>query len=773
MKLSIPLCISILFLSLLQRPVAAVQKSYIVHLRSSKNGRRLAADTSVHMRSPQEIISHYLNRQAKDGDAFLYSYTKVINGFAAVLHEEEAKEMEKHPRVMSIHECQKRKLQTTRSWQFLGLEGRGGVIADDSMWRKADFGEDIIIANIDTGVWSEAASFKDEGYGPIPKKWRGSCANENDPTFHCNRKLIGAQYFYKGFENEMARQSITVNYTKSPRDVEGHGTHTLATAGGNFVAGVNYNGFANGTAKGGAPRARVAAYKACWMQPEVDQQSEPFCYDADILAAMEAAIHDQVDILSVSIGAQTASDYYNDVVAVGSFRAVKNGIAVIVAGGNDGPMLGSVSNAAPWTLTVAASTMDRGFMSYILLGNKKKIYKTPSLTKAALPEKKFFPVITGAEAAKADNATAGYYCQRESIKPGTVNGKILVCQRGAAYTEKMHVEAVRGGAVGMIMVNDEEHGSDVDPRNFPIPTAQISYRSGQDLYSYMNSTGSPVVYFTPGMTVVGVKPAPIMAIFSSRGPNGFSEDILKPDVTAPGVSILAPTSQADGYIPYDIMPGTSMACPHVAGVAALLKKIYPHWSPSAIKSAIMTTATTLDNTNRPILDHNLRPATPFAYGAGHIRPNSAMDPGLVYDMNDVDYLNFLCALGYSSTQIKTLSQFSYDCPGSASMADFNYPSISIPQFSGNATVTRRLKNVGTPATYTVQVSAPAAVLITVEPERLTFDREGQELQYKVIFKAKAGILPPDYVFGSLVWSDGKHQVRSSIVVSGRNSPFRD
>ncbi|GAB2230363.1 hypothetical protein Droror1_Dr00014626 [Drosera rotundifolia] len=279
------------------------------------------------------------------------------------------------------------------------------------------------------------------------------------------------------------------------------------------------------------------------------------------------------------------------------------------------------------------------------------------------------------------------------------------------------------------------------PVEFSLPFTVLPFSKGEALFSDINSTRSPVAYLTRGMDVVGRAPAPMIAMFSSRGPNIVTPEILKPDITAPGIDILAATSQATKG-PYETMQGTSMACPHVAGVAALLKKIHPHWSPSPIKSAIMTTGTGLDY----ILSCYL---------------------GLSTTWTNHDYLKFLCAIEYEKDMIEAFSKFSYYCPEAASLADFNYPSITVYALSGNATVTRRLKNVGTPGTYVAHVNAAAAVSLTVEPSKFTFDKKGQELKFSVICMVDGGHgpLPRGFEFGDLVWSDGKHNVQSPLVVS--------
>jgi subtilisin family serine protease len=151
----------------------------------------------------------------------------------------------------------------------------------------------------------------------------------------------------------------------TPRDMDGHGTHTLSTAAGSPVAGASVFGFGNGTASGGSPRARVAAYRVCF--PPINGSE---CFDADILAAFDAAIHDGVHVLSLSLGGDP-SNFFDDGIAIGSFHAVRRGIAVVCSAGNSGPGLGTASNLAPWIFTAGASTMDREFPSYIVFNHTK------------------------------------------------------------------------------------------------------------------------------------------------------------------------------------------------------------------------------------------------------------------------------------------------------------------------------------------------------------------------------------------------------------------
>ncbi|KAK7348319.1 hypothetical protein VNO80_22870 [Phaseolus coccineus] len=765
-KHSVFLLLSFILFSVFHAPAFAIKKSYIVYMGSHDHGEGATyADFDLVTQAHHEFLQSYVGSFEKAKEAMIYSYTRHINGFAAMLEEEEAADIAEHPEVVSVFLNKGRKLHTTHSWEFMDMERVDGVVPSDSVFRKARYGEDTIIAHLDTGVWSESPSFRDEGMGPIPSRWKGTC--QHDITgFRCNRKLIGARYFNKGYLAYVGGKAKFNRTLDTARDYEGHGSHTLSTIGGTFVPGANVFGFGNGTAEGGSPKARVASYKVCWPPFEGGE-----CFDADIMAALDMAIHDGVDVLSLSLGG-LASDYFEDGIAIGAFHANMKGIPVVCSAGNSGPSPGTVANVAPWIVTVGASTLDREFDTVIQLHNGQR-FKGASLAKA-MPQAKFYPLIKAADAKLAkesvENATL---CIRGTIDPEKARGKILVCLRGINPRVEKSLVALEAGAAGMILCNDKLSGNELIADPHLLPASQVTYKDGLAVYAYMNSTKNPLGYIEPPKTKLRTKPAPVMAAFSSRGPNLVTPEILKPDVTAPGVNIIAAYSEAVGptelnfdkrRVPFITMSGTSMSCPHVAGVVGLLRTLYPTWSPAAIKSAIMTTARTRDNTGKPMLDGNNGKATPFAYGSGHIRPNRAMDPGLVYDLTMNDYLNFLCISGYNQTQIKTFSGAHYRCPDIIDILDFNYPTMTIPKLYGSASFTRRVKNVGSPGTYTASLRVPAGLSISVEPNVLKFDKIGEEKSYKLTVEVTR---PGEATaFGGVTWSDGKHQVRSPIVVGG-------
>ncbi|CAN6448204.1 unnamed protein product [Victoria cruziana] len=758
----LPLFVALLFF-LIVKPCHGVKKSYIVYLGAHSHlpdpiNADLVAD------SHHEFLGTFLGSKQEAKESIFYSYTNHINGFAANLHEEHASELAGHPSVVTVFPNKGYNLHTTHSWEFMGLED-GCQALPDSIWEQTDYGEDIIIANIDTGVWPESQSFNDEGLGPIPTKWKGLCQNETDANgIRCNRKLIGARYYNKGYVAAVGTAGSPDDHI-SPRDERGHGTHTLSTASGSPVRDASLFGLAKGTAKGGSPRARVAAYKVCWAHT-----ASGSCFFADLLAAFDDAIGDGVDVITISIGGEL-EDYFSDASAIGSFHAISQGIPVTISAGNGGPGLGSVTNVAPWLFTVAASTSDREFPASVSLGDGQTL-KGRSLSSASLP-KNFYPLLRGSDATVSEEYThLAAYCLDSLLDPEKVKGKILACLNWKMDPVVEGNAVQQAGAVGMILCSDPDAGFDV-PLKFTIPATYISTTDCQKLFRYVNSTGSPVAYIEPPSTDMSRKPSPVMASFSGQGPNQLNPDILKPDITAPGVSILSAFTAAvsattysfdNRRVQFNILSGTSMASPHVAGIVALLRKAHPDWSPAAIKSAIMTTATLLDNLGEPIKNASMEAATPFNYGAGHLNPNSAIDPGLVYDTTVTDYLNFLCTIGYNQSSISSISGRSYSCPCEVLRAsDLNYPSITITNLTGMATVSRTLKNVGTPATYFVNVQSPPGIAVSVQPECLEFEEVGQENEFTVTIEANSGS-PRGYAFGSLRWSDGEHNVTSPIVI---------
>ncbi|KAJ4901329.1 Subtilisin-like serine endopeptidase family protein [Raphanus sativus] len=356
--------------------------------------------------------------------------------------------------------------------------------------------------------------------------------------------------------------------------------------------------------------------------------------------------------------------------------------------------------------------------------------------------------------------TASNNCTEEQASGclNMVQGKIVVCD-----TWNNVMESREAGAVGTIL-----HINNVNiPGPDPIPVVVLDDTNYEAFRSYVLTSPNPRGTILRSETVKD-NDAPIVASFSSRGPNILFSDIMKPDITAPGVNILAayspmtPTAVPGQSMDYYFMSGTSMACPHVGGVAAYIKTFHPDWSASAVKSAIMTTAWAMNASKNAEAE--------FAYGSGHVNPKGAVDPGLVYDISKEDYLNMLCSLDYSDKGISNLAGGAFTCSKKSklSVRDLNYPSMTAKvsaSSSSDITFSRTVTNVGkNGSTYKAKMAGDPKLHIKVDPETLSFKSSGEKKSFTVTVSGKSLTGISGIVSASLVWSDGSHNVRSPIVV---------
>ncbi|KAG5613520.1 hypothetical protein H5410_024801 [Solanum commersonii] len=759
-------CFFLLLLSFLRETNAVSQEKnngvYIVYMG--------AADSSNDGTKNQqaELMSSLIKRKK---DAVVHSYSNGFSGFAARLSEAEAKSIAQNPGVISVFPDPILQLHTTRSWDFLQYQtevesSSGPISGSDNASPK---GVDTIIGILDTGIWPESESFSDNDMSEVPSKWKGTCMESHDSTsFKCNKKLVGAR-FYDDSDEDGVRPS------GSARDENGHGTHVASTAAGSLISGASYYGLASGTAKGGSPGSRIAMYRVCTTDG---------CHGSAIMKAFDDAIADGVDVLSLSLGSSSGLEveFSSDPIAIGAFHAVEKGILVSCSAGNDGPGPATVVNVAPWILTVAATTIDRDFETDIVLGGNKLI-KGGGMSFGNLTRSPVYPLISG-DLAKSGNTVVSEknarYCNPNSLDGTKVKGKIVLCDNRDGYyslTEKL-TEVKSKGGIGFIVVDD--NARTVAPKFKSFPAAVVTEKDSNEILSYINSTKKPVASVLPTVTIANYKPAPLVAYFSSRGPTYNTHNLLKPDITAPGVAILAAWPGNDtneavaGQAPplYNIISGTSMSCPHVSGIAALVKAENPSWSPSAIKSAIMTSALQTNNLKAPITTVSGSVATPYDIGAGEASPSLALNPGLVYETTTADYLQYLCSVGYDKSKIKLISNTvpnDFSCPtnsSSESVSQMNYPSIAVSNIKENEIkkVTRTVTNVGQEdATYTASIKAPVGLDVQVTPNKLVFTNNSKKLNYEVSFKASSK--PKEDLFGSITWTNGKYKVRSPFVVS--------
>ena len=582
----------------------------------------------------KDARSEVLRRASLGSRAAVYNYDVVLNGFAMRLTAVEATRLQHTSGVLHVWPSETFTTDTISTPAFLGLDGTGGVW-DKQFGSPAHAGEGVIVGVLDTGFWPESPSF-----APLPeprpdarviaKKWHGTCDHGSDPNpanrVTCNNKVIGARWYDAG-----GLSSSVSDEFLSPRDRNSHGSHTASTAAGDHGANAVINGVSIGSASGMAPAARLAIYKIGWQRPDgTAGGSTP-----DIAAAINDAASDGVDVINLSFSG--SQSLIVDPVELAFMFAADAGVFSAASAGNSGPAASTVAHNSPWLTTVAASTHDRSFTRTATLGNGATfsgpgvgtaVASSPlvAATDVALPG-------VSATAARlcfsdADPATAGI---QPALDPVKVAGKIVACDRGTnARTDKSLAVRTAGG-VGMILMNTAPNSLNAD-FHF-VPTIHVNEVDRAAILAYITSAGAGATASLSAATQVKVE-APAMAAFSSNGPAlAGGGDLLKPDITAPGVDVIAAVSPAgDNGNGYDALSGTSMSSPHIAGIAALVIGKHPGWSPMAVKSALMTTASQTDNAGKPIVGPDgVSNATPLNFGSGHVAPASAFDPGLVYD----------------------------------------------------------------------------------------------------------------------------------------------
>lgn len=794
----------LLLLSSLVQAVAAddVRRPYIVQLLdkpvasytgdiSGLNATQPAPGTRIDPSSINyQLYTDYLGQKQADVKAavadapVLYNYNVVLNGFAAMLTDDEVRTLQARTDVAQISPDSERHMVTTSTPTFLGLDAPNGLWS--KVGGKSNAGENVIIGIVDGGAWPESLSYADRidangnptfdasgtlAYGNIPSGWNGTCqVGEGFTVANCNRKLIGAQYFNTTFLANQASAGTHWSEFMSPRDSiggnlghGGHGTHTSTTAGGNAGPIATIAGFALGTASGIAPRARIAMYKVCWSYNTLSDPTggKNTCYATDSVAAIEKAVLDGVNVLNFSIsGGATVTDP----VEQAFLHASNAGVFVAASAGNDGPA-NAVAHISPWLTTVAASTHNRLLKSDVNLGSGAT-YSGASMNVTPLPATAMIRAedagYAGADAGKLKLCySAGSNAGVALLDPAKVGGKVVTCTRGDNARVDKSLAVLEAGGVGMVMI---DNNAGLVAETHSVPTVHVSAADGAAIAAYAQQANSTAA-FTKFVIGTSSVPTPVVASFSSRGPNMYDPNLLKPDLSAPGVDIIAGVTpelsqaQRADVVNGTLVPptawasyqGTSMSSPHVAGLGALLHQLYPTWSPAAIKSALMTTGT---NTFSDGLAAPQAGTSPWGQGAGHVNPNGATDPGLVYNATGADYKKYMCGAGVTA-----------QCTGGASSTitgyNLNMPSITVSNVLGTVVVNRTVTNVGTAtATYNASVTAPAGFSTVVSPPSLTI-APGTSKSFTVS-ATRTNAVENTWQFGTLAWSDGTHVVKSPI-----------
>ena len=752
-------------------------------------GNRYNSETAAMQAYTATMKSHQKAVASDIGDIkIISSYVHTFNGFSAQLTPEQANSLKNHPDIAGVWEDQVFEPQTANTPEFLGITGPDGQHISDLK------GEGIIVGILDTGITPENPSFADdldESYtypDPATLGWAGVCdagveagaGIDGEDTFKCNNKLIGARYFSNNFASRTTIRT-ELGEILSPRDVDGHGSHVASTAAGNENVEAVMFGTPIGTMSGIAPRAQIAAYKVCWnsdyVNPETDEP-ERGCNFSDSMEAIDEAVSDGVDILNYSIG--NSPDLTTPV-----YRAVldanRAGVFFSASAGNEGDEgAQSVGNTAPWMTTVAASTYDGISATNVMEITSRDPAEKIDFLEGAITA----PLAETGE--KSGNLVIGVPlegCFVDGVSAPLDNaediaGNIALIKRGSCtFSEKVE-RAQLAGATAVVIYSDNRPptvlGGD---GSYDIPGGMIANTEGQALADAITGGENVSVLLSAGAFRDKVEVGNIMADFSSLGSNPSTLDLLKPDITAPGVRILAATSSTPMFDVHGeqvkYLGGTSMSSPHIAGMAALLLSRNKDWTPAQVQSALMTTSR--QNVVQP---DGVTPATPFNYGAGHAQPIAALDPGLTYDAHYLDYMAFMCGIGNSDFVLAQTEATCADFVASGfntTPNQLNYPSISIGELiEDSQTIFRTVTDMtGVGGTYTISVEAPAGVTV----ETHTFDQEGTETPedglvvpasgkatYALTFTRTEEAVINEWVFGSVTLSNGTYVVRSPIAV---------
>jgi len=727
------------YIVVLQDPPLASYHGHITGLAATNPSVRGQAKLDAN--SPESVAYlNYLDQQSASTIAEMesllgreltitYEYKVSLNGFAT---EMVASEAAKCAELSGIRFIEREKISYP-----LTDAGPDWLNADD-IWAGlggfgSTYGESIIVGVIDTGIDPFNPSFAatgDDGYShtnPLGAgNFLGVCDPANtsppsgvvayDPTFPCNDKLIGVWGYTDSDPN--------------PRDTDGHGSHTSSTAAGNVVLGATIttptdSHMAN--ISGVAPHANIIMYDGC--------TDGGGCPGSSLSAARDQLVLDGVDVVNYSIGsAAPTGDPWTDAESLQWLSIRDAGIFVATSAGNSGPGAETIGSPAdiPWITTVGANSHDRAFLNSITLDNGSDPPITidgQAMTSGYGPA----PVVFAADFSPfGDDARL---CADGVFAPGTFSGEIVVCERGDYGRVAKGQTVLDGGAGGYILAQPDVIGGGpgsiaTDPH--VLPAVHIDHAGYSALQDYIALTGSADGTISGATLDVDPTHGDIMAAFSSRGPNRALPDIIVPSVTAPGRGIWAAYHQGpggDGDFTYNVIQGTSMSSPHVAGAGALMKALHPTWTPAEIQSALMTTGrTTVLN------DDGISPttATPFDIGSGHVDLGLAGLAGLVLD--------------------ETTANYQAADPGSGGdPRDLNLASMGDANCIGSCSWTRTVKNP-TGSTMIWDASYSGAGSATIAPNHITLT-PGATASFDVDLDA-TGLTPSgQWHFGQVIWTE--------------------
>ncbi|KAJ1270249.1 hypothetical protein BS78_06G039500 [Paspalum vaginatum] len=790
---------SIYLVSVHGEPLAAAFQRGLVH----GNATRYRAQK----RRVARFHDHLLRRAMDGGGGCyhcrkIYSFHHTVSGFAVHATASLAERLRAAPEVAAVEEDVGTRLMTTYTPRLLGLPGGvwqhhrdDGGVGDD--------GDGVVVGVVDSGVDPAHPSFAYlprssadppggvDGAGRLRRRFAGAGCSVGPgfPPGSCNGKIVTARYFAGG---AAAVLPLDPARDLSPFDAEGHGSHVASVAAGNRGVPVVVGGTLYGFASGMAPGAMLAVYKAVYPAGGTT---------ADLIAAIDQATEDKVDVLVLSIGPDerpASKVTFLSMLEVALLSARRAGVFVAQAAGNRGPAESSIVSYSPWVMTVAAATTGRSYTPWLVLGDGRRI---PGLGLSA-PTTLQYRLVAAKDAAAPDAASMerAEECQdAEALRwrADVLRGSIVVCSFSQGfYNGTSTVTAILDvaealGFAGFVLVANALYGDFLaQPLPLPVPGVMVprvadalvvwTYYAAHTVYAGSATVFGAAAAITEGRVATYTDAAPVVARYSSRGPGvadraSTPADVLKPDVLAPGDQIWAAWSALSVNQPmlagdhFAMVSGTSMAAPHIGGVAAIIKQRHPSWGPAAVSSALSTTARRHDKHKGPIMSQGfavgfLNRATPLDYGGGFVNPAGALDPGLILAPEPGDYVSFLCSLPQvSPDDVKAATGSACQAP-LASPADLNLPSVTVSALRGSLCVRRRVTNVASSTeTYLCSALPPAGVYVTVRPA--WFEVAPGETQELVIELRVTSVASGAFSFGEIVLTGSlDHLVRLPLAV---------
>jgi len=703
-------------------------------------------------------------------------YTVASNGFSAHLTAAQARGLAKDSRVLTVardrivHADSVPKVGPHATSNFLGLTHNGHPTKG---WNPKTAGKGVVVGVVDSGIWPENPAFagkklkhakKVTAHNPGPifvgkshktefrkgdgHTFNGKCTSgQRFKASQCNSKLISAKYYDAGFLQFTPRNQWSPTEFASARDGVGHGSHTSSTAAGDYGVKATLYKQSVGRITGIAPAAKIATYKALWATAA--DPTEASGATSDIMAAIDHAISDGVDVINYSVGPQGGDTDIVDPIAVAFLNAAAAGVFVAAAGGNDGPTAATASNVSPWVTTAAASTWQNSDGT-VVLGNGKKILGV-SLTADGTSGRLVYSNDVRRKPMGSDGGTAAQ-CGTGTLSRAKTHGRILFCDRGVTpFVDKL-AEAQRVHAIGVIIGDVDQ--PDVVPLASALPSVTTHIAGSKTILKYIKHKGVAKARLVAGnKTHQKSDPVPQVAGFSSRGPAQINADVLKPDVAAPGVGVLAAVAPpSNAGLHFDFYDGTSMATPHIAGLAAWMLGKRPNLTPGELRSMFMTTAHDTVTAN----GHKSKDA--LAQGAGQVSPLRLGNPGLVFPAGVRDWLGWLEGQGVDTGS--GVHGISGD--------DLNEASIMVSSLVASATVTRRVKNVsGHAETYHASYAGSGHLKVAFgqkgafHPHATYKIGAGKTRSFEVRISSNGGL--NKFADGFVTLKSKKHTVRVPVV----------